>query len=124
MSEELKPCPFCGNSAATVYPRTCDKDTPYNPRDRAFPIVRCGGCGAEAAGKDWKGADTAIAAWNTRAVLAPIVPQGWTEDQIADACIAAEIPDSKFESVMIALRAMLAASPAPDASGVREVPRG
>ena len=59
-----------------------------------------------------------------KAEAAPIVPQGWTEDQIADACVAAEIPDSKFESVMIALRAMLAASPAPDASGVREVPRG
>ena len=61
--------------------------------------------------------------WRDRALkaeAAPIVPQGWTEDQIADACVAAEIPDSKFESVMIALRAMLAASPAPltDADGV------
>lgn len=111
MSEELKPCPFCGNSAATVYPRTCDKDTPYNPRDRAFPIVRCGGCGAEAAGKDWKGADTAIAAWNTRAVLAPIVPQGWK-------LVPMEPTPEMVRAYLNAYRAMLAASPAPAADGV------
>ena len=29
----------------------------------------------------------------------------YTADQIADACMAAEIPDSKFESLLIALRA-------------------
>ena len=128
MSEELKPCPFCGNSAATVYPRTCDKDTPYNPRDRAFPIVRCGGCGAEAAGKDWKGADTAIAAWNTRAVLAPIVPQGWklvpmepTPEMVRAADDELMTPlsgMSRGSGPVRVYRAMLAASPAPAADGV------
>lgn len=29
----------------------------------------------------------------------------YTAEQIADACIAAEIPDSKYESLLIALRA-------------------
>jgi hypothetical protein len=41
MSEELKPCPFCGNSAATVYPRTCDKEKAsklYRAAD--FPRMR------------------------------------------------------------------------------------
>jgi hypothetical protein len=31
----------------------------------------------------------------------------YTEDQVADACIAAEIPDSKCESLLIALRALI-----------------
>lgn len=52
-----------------VFPRNCDKDTPYNPADRAFPIVRCRSCGADAAGDDWKGPETAIAKWNRRAPI-------------------------------------------------------
>lgn len=76
LSDELKPCPFCGGAAA-VSPRTCDKNTPYNPADRAFPIARCGQCGAEAVGKDWGRPETAAAAWNRRALLAaqPAVQQ-------------------------------------------------
>lgn len=35
----------------------------------------------------------------------PEATQGFTEQQLAEACIAAEIPDSKFESLLIALRA-------------------
>jgi hypothetical protein len=35
----------------------------------------------------------------------PEVPEGWTEHQIADAAMAAEIPDSKLESLLIALEA-------------------
>ena len=67
--DSLKPCPFCGG-AASLHPRTCDKNTPYNPADRAFPIVRCGQCGAEAAGKDWGRPETAAEKWNARALLA------------------------------------------------------
>lgn len=80
--QELLPCPFCGNCAATVYPRTCDKDTPYNPRDRAFPIVRCGKCLAEMPGKAWRGESTAIEAWNRRAMLqaAPPAPAPMAEE--------------------------------------------
>lgn len=66
MSEELKPCPFCGGTSPLVFPRTCNKDTPYNPADRAFPIVRCSGCYGEAAGSNWSEPATAIAAWNRR----------------------------------------------------------
>lgn len=36
---------------------------------------------------------------------APGVPEGFTIDQIADACVQAEISDSKFESLSIALAA-------------------
>lgn len=35
----------------------------------------------------------------------PKAERGFTEQQLADACMAAEIPDSKFESLLIALRA-------------------
>lgn len=67
--ESLKPCPFCGG-AASLHPRTCDKNTPYNPADRAFPVARCGQCGAEALGKDWGKPETAAEKWNARALLA------------------------------------------------------
>lgn len=67
--DSLKPCPFCGG-AASLHPRTCDKNTPYNPADRAFPIARCGQCGAEALGKDWGKPETAAEKWNARALLA------------------------------------------------------
>lgn len=63
---------------------------------------------------DWRGHQNTAAlhaweGWQARATLgAPLpsvvqVPQGYTLDQIADACVAAEIPDSKFESLSIAL---------------------
>jgi hypothetical protein len=35
----------------------------------------------------------------------PNAPRGFTEQQLAEACISAEIPDSKFESLLLALRA-------------------
>ena len=74
--EELKPCPFCGGTASALK-RNCEKDTPYNPADRAFPVVRCTACFAEAAGADWTAPRTAIAAWNRRAqaVPAPTAPK-------------------------------------------------
>jgi hypothetical protein len=72
--EELKPCPFCGGDAMAM-PRTCDKSTPYDPADRAFPVVRCMTCFAEVQGKNWTGAATAIAAWNRRAPVSEDSPQ-------------------------------------------------
>lgn len=50
---------------------TCRPETPYNPADRLFPIVRCGSCCAEVSGdnEDYRG-KSAIAAWNRRAPLA------------------------------------------------------
>lgn len=70
---ELKPCPFCGGEAR-AFKRTCDKDTRYDPADRAFPIVRCGGCGACSEGDDWSELQTAIERWNRRAQPAQVVP--------------------------------------------------
>lgn len=64
----IKPCPFCGGEAR-ARPRTCNRNTPYNPADRAFPIVRCAKCGAEAIGDDWESEATAIEKWNARAAL-------------------------------------------------------
>lgn len=66
---DLKPCMFCGQTPM-VYPRTCNKDTPYNPADRAFPVVRCR-CGISLDGEDWKGPESVVARWNA---LAPALP--------------------------------------------------
>lgn len=65
--DTLKPCPFCGTTKSYVRLPTCKRDDDYDADDRAFPVVRCGECFAEAVGKDWdhKGR-SAIAAWNCR----------------------------------------------------------
>lgn len=68
--ETLLPCPWAvpgEDHTLMVLERTCDRDDEYNPRDRAFPLVVCM-CGAQVAGKDWTGPETAVAAWNRRAV--------------------------------------------------------
>ncbi|WP_427183571.1 hypothetical protein ACL598_17035 [Bordetella bronchialis] len=72
----LMPCPFCGGTTIHVSPPTCKRTDKYDPADRGFPIVHCGGCGAEANGKNWdESCASAIAAWNTRAQ--PQQPAGW-----------------------------------------------
>lgn len=66
--EVLKPCPFCGSIFIEDLPPTCTERSPYNPADRAFPVVRCAECLAEAPGEDWDHTKaSAIAAWNRRA---------------------------------------------------------
>ena len=67
---ELLPCPFCGNDNISLFPPTCRENDVYDPNGRAFPIARCYGCFAEAAGDNWDhtpGSLSAITAWNTRA---------------------------------------------------------
>ena len=72
MSEELKPCPFCGSDVGTVYPT--------NPTlfDNHFLVI-CQKCGCIGPFSDeWtNGAlsprefqEKAVAAWNTRVVEA------------------------------------------------------
>ncbi|WP_439586950.1 Lar family restriction alleviation protein [Hydrogenophaga sp.] len=67
---ELLPCPFCLTSNVRIHPRTCDRKSPYDARDRAFPVARCA-CGVSVDGKDWGDEITAIEAWNRRAAPAP-----------------------------------------------------
>jgi hypothetical protein len=76
MAEKLKPCPFCGSDKITLFGPTCRPETPYNPADRLYPIVRCGSCLGEATGKneDYLGS-SAIAAWNRRAPLSSLQSQ-------------------------------------------------
>lgn len=69
-TNELKPCPFCGGKG-NASERTCDKDSRYNPNDRAYPVVRCSVCFTTVGGKDWSGISTAIEAWNKRATATP-----------------------------------------------------
>ena len=73
-----------------MFPRTCDKNTPYNPADRAFPVARCG-CGAEVAGKDWGKPETAAEKWNARALLAQQSQEPKAEDAPSDS----ELLDSR-----------------------------
>lgn len=68
--EALLPCPFCGSVHATVLPRNCNRDTTYREGDRAFPVVRCDVCYAEASGPNWSPPWAAVAKWNTRAQAA------------------------------------------------------
>ncbi|WP_158225419.1 Lar family restriction alleviation protein [Rhizobium sp. 11515TR] len=63
----MKPCPFCGSTDQMVLPPTCDRNTPYNENDRAFPIVRCLGCISDISGKDFDAScQSAIDNWNRR----------------------------------------------------------
>jgi len=64
---DLLSCPFCGESKAMMFEPTCRPETPYNPADRLYPIVRCMSCYCEVAGsnEDYSGI-TAITAWNRR----------------------------------------------------------
>lgn len=93
MSDELKPCPFCGSKNISAYARTCNKDSKYNPADRAFPIVRCLECGSCAEGRDWGEPITAITKWNSRtqppcgtdgAALAALVTRDLCESEPAN----------------------------------------
>ena len=65
---ELLPCPFCGSREVLLSFPTCNRQTPYNPLDKAFPSVFCPGCFASIPGKDWDDrGGSAIDAWNRRA---------------------------------------------------------
>lgn len=69
----LLPCPFCGGSDHLVLAPSCTESAPYDPADRAFPIVRCRTCYAEAVGSNWDhSCSTAIAAWNRRAPVSAL----------------------------------------------------
>lgn len=63
---DLKSCPFCGCTNPVMLPRICNRDTPYDPADRAFPVVQCRGCHARVAGENWGRPETAVEAWNRR----------------------------------------------------------
>lgn len=70
MQSELKPCPFCGSDKHMLLSPTCDRSTPYNPADRAFPIIRCGGCYTDVPGRDFDASGkSAVEAWNRRSAL-------------------------------------------------------
>lgn len=113
---KLKPCPFCGGTA-TTYPRTCNKDTKYNPADRAFPIVRCTQCFAEVCGKDWGEPATAIAAWNRRSSAAPVMlaalrealPFVESQEDVRDGGDGQQLPNEAMVLAQV-LRAAIAAA--------------
>lgn len=88
MSEELKPCAHCGGLGIPME-RTCNPKDACDPAARAFPIVRCGTCHAEACGGDWQSIETAIEAWNRRTSPVPGVggdraAQNYLEQHEAD----------------------------------------
>jgi len=67
MTDNLKPCPFCGGDAAKLYLPTCTERSRYDPLDRAYPVVRCGVCLAEMAGDNFdQSGKSATAGWNRR----------------------------------------------------------
>lgn len=60
MSENLKPCPFCGSRDVDVF------DAGGEPYARSQPYVHCNNCNADSEMCD--SLDEAIAAWNRRAI--------------------------------------------------------
>lgn len=103
MSEvaELKPCPFCGGTHVMMFEPTCRRDTPYNPADRLFPLVRCQ-CGAEAIGKDedYRGA-TAVAAWNTRPAEATLTARADAAEARLAKAVEALTPSGETKAAYI-----------------------
>lgn len=76
ITPEIMPCPFCGSEKHMLLTPTCTKDSPYDPNDRAFPMIRCMGCYVDVPGKDWDhNGKTAREAWNRRAALAAVEPK-------------------------------------------------
>lgn len=66
-SVKMKPCPFCGGGMPFIFGPTCTPDSKYDRADRAYPVVKCSGCNAEAHGDNWdKTGRSAIEAWNRR----------------------------------------------------------
>lgn len=57
MTEELKPCPFCGSSDVQLYEMT-------NYRDYAFAGIYCKGCKTYHVA--WGSDENRINAWNRR----------------------------------------------------------
>lgn len=64
MTDELKPCPFCGEDAAF----SCDHIETVNGHSAKFWDVSCDRCGAQTDyySEEQGGEVAAIAAWNTR----------------------------------------------------------
>ena len=89
---------------------TCDDDEGFNawPHSDSFAVIcdasrpnGAGGCGAM--GGFMPTEAEAAQRWNTRA--SDNDGPTYTTQQIADACMFAEIPDSKCESLLLGLRA-------------------
>lgn len=67
MTDEMKPCPFCGSDVIDVFPPTCNPSSPYDPADRAYPIARCHDCLAQVGGTNWdRSCESVRAKWNQR----------------------------------------------------------
>lgn len=110
----LKPCAHCGHTTApkmtSAAELNCDDEDDFNawPHSDSFAVIcdaaRPGGAGGCGAMGGFMPTETEAAQrWNTRASDAD--EPGYTAQQVADACMAAEIPDSKCESLLLALRA-------------------
>jgi len=94
MSEELLPCPFCQGIDVHLHLPTCNKKTPYDPADRAFPIVRCRSCDASKDGENWdQSGRSAIESWNTRAAEDPWKGLFWAVARVLN-CLPSTFPDA------------------------------
>lgn len=103
-TNELKPCPFCGGKG-NASERTCDKDSQYNPNDRAYPVVRCSVCFTTVSGKDWSGISTAIEAWNKRATATPPADAALADELD---CVASELATYQSDNAATVSRAAAA----------------
>lgn len=86
--EKLLPCPFCGSASVRTFAPTCKRGSEYDPTDRAFPIVRCMDCFAEACGENWDNkCKTAINSWNLRDPATPSPALALAQEALRTHCI-------------------------------------
>jgi len=81
MSEQLKPCPFCGMNRVTLFNEQVAEDC-------MMSWVECGGCGARSMEYESPmGDETPVMLWNRRkpdaALVAALKEAAWLYDQLA-----------------------------------------
>lgn len=115
MSEELKPCPFCGEADLLG----------FEQNKQGWVVVACKNCGASGSNGRSTTEIEAAAFWNRRAQpAAQAVPEGWKLVPVEPTTEMLRAGVDVAVGALPIYRAMLDAAPTPPAGEVRTVPDG